>query len=743
MPGLGVGDHQVARHPVAVHRDLRLGQRARHEAVAGVGPGRARPRRTRWRSHSRATHHSGKSASSRRSSASSYGGSAAPGSLPCQTTSAAIASRISASARPVSPAACARLQRREVELVAEIVEEQKAVRRDRLRGRAARAGRPAAIRPATWTKGRTSSCGGGASMTMTLPPPCEVGAQVAAKAGIARRRPKAGDDQAARARRRAASQAAKAVFRAGSAQANRGRQQGRIHRAAAIGVRGASARASWIIDSTNRCAIASARPSGYASSPSQCRRSWRVARPHRLPPSRRLRARQRRRARPASSCATPPRCSRRRAARPASRLPIILQARELRGRPDLDAEAERRRRVPPRRGRHPLRPAELRPGRGPRARHRQRRRQPRRQRLHRAGAAAAGRALRGLLPQPDLSLRPHRRRRQGDAIEFIDDQRAVAIDATYSSCSPRRPRDPAWILKAGRIEIDNETNDGVAHDAVLRFYGVPILASPVLSFPLNDERRSGLLPPTFGLDSRSGFQVAVPVLLEHRAQSRRDLHAVESTRRGPALDDRVPLSRSRATAGEAELKPAAERPRRRRPFAPCAPLPPRRAPARRRVRRRRAVLRVSDDDYWKDFPGDRRRRRRACCSPTCSCTRPFGDWSTYARVQRWQVLQTVDPTTRIDPPPYERLPQIGTRYAATWRGGFERRLRGRVQPLRQSRRPLPRAAPDRRSRSHALGSISRPFDTPGWNFVPKVSFNAASLLARPASGRRQRAAPRA
>ena len=35
-------------------------------------------------------------------------------------------------------------------------------------------------------------------------------------------------------------------------------------------------------------------------------------------------------------------------------------------------------------------------------------------------------------------------------IEFIDEQRAVAIDATYSSCSPDDP-EPPWILQAGRI----------------------------------------------------------------------------------------------------------------------------------------------------------------------------------------------------------------------------------------------------------------------------------------------------
>ena len=88
-------------------------------------------------------------------------------------------------------------------------------------------------------------------------------------------------------------------------------------------------------------------------------------------------------------------------------------------------------------------------------------------------------------------------------IEFIDDQRAAATDATYSSCTVDDDRgEPAWILKADELRIDHEANEGVAHGAVLRFYGVPILASPVLSFPLSDERKSGLLPPSFGIDSR-------------------------------------------------------------------------------------------------------------------------------------------------------------------------------------------------------------------------------------------------
>src|SRR4030095_8003722 len=39
------------------------------------------------------------------------------------------------------------------------------------------------------------------------------------------------------------------------------------------------------------------------------------------------------------------------------------------------------------------------------------------------------------------------------------------------------------------------------------------------------------------------------------------------------------------------------------------------------------------------------------------------------------------------------------------------------------------------TRVHALGSLSRPFVTPGWSLVPKVSFNAASYaLDEPTAG---------
>jgi len=404
------------------------------------------------------------------------------------------------------------------------------------------------------------------------------------------------------------------------------------------------------------------------------------------------------------------------------KLPIILQAREVRGRPDLDAEAVGD--VEFRRGAVVIRSDRLTYDQA--------------EDLARATGNVVVSREGNVFFGPELQLKVERfegffrtptyRFARTDAggkatlIEFIDDQRAVAIDATYSSCSPDDP-DPPWILKAGRIETDNETSTGIARDAVLRFYGVPILASPVLSFPLNDERRSGFLPPAFGLDSRSGFQVAVPYYWNIAPNRDATFTFVESTKRGPAVDAEFRYLQP-SYSGEAELRllpnDRAYDNRSRHAFRLLHEgLLPGDIFAQARV------LRVSDDDYWKDFPGDRRSPTPRLLQSDLQLYRPFGDWSTYARVQRWQVLQTTDPTTRIDPPPYDRMPQVGARYAAPWFGGIDVAFEGEFNRFANpyDHYLAPRQTGDR---FHALGSVSRPFYSPGWNFVPKVSFNAAS-----------------
>ncbi|WP_322045706.1 LPS-assembly protein LptD [Paraburkholderia sp. J67] len=97
----------------------------------------------------------------------------------------------------------------------------------------------------------------------------------------------------------------------------------------------------------------------------------------------------------------------------------------------------------------------------------------------------------------------------GTRADLIDNENAVIHDGTYSTC--QCSGEPAWYLRASQFDMDSGSSTGVARNAVLFFQGFPLFASPWLSFPLDDNRRTGLLPPTFSFSSTGGFDLAMPI----------------------------------------------------------------------------------------------------------------------------------------------------------------------------------------------------------------------------------------
>ncbi len=80
--------------------------------------------------------------------------------------------------------------------------------------------------------------------------------------------------------------------------------------------------------------------------------------------------------------------------------------------------------------------------------------------------------------------------------------------ASYTTCDPG---DLGWELRARRVTLDHAEAVGVARDVTLRFQNVPFLYLPYINFPLNDERKSGLLPPTLGYSDETGVDIGQPV----------------------------------------------------------------------------------------------------------------------------------------------------------------------------------------------------------------------------------------
>ncbi len=87
----------------------------------------------------------------------------------------------------------------------------------------------------------------------------------------------------------------------------------------------------------------------------------------------------------------------------------------------------------------------------------------------------------------------------------------VALDhVRYTSC-PVGNED--WSLSAAQISLDTKLQEGVAHHVTMRFKDVPVFYTPYISFPLGDERKSGVLFPSLGHSGSNGFELEVPYYL--------------------------------------------------------------------------------------------------------------------------------------------------------------------------------------------------------------------------------------
>lgn len=97
---------------------------------------------------------------------------------------------------------------------------------------------------------------------------------------------------------------------------------------------------------------------------------------------------------------------------------------------------------------------------------------------------------------------------QAERIEFQGENHYRLFNATYSTCEASPPD---WYAQASdlRLDYDNERAEGDSARVV--FKGVPIIALPWLDFSLNNKRKSGLLAPTIGSSSRTGFDYTQPI----------------------------------------------------------------------------------------------------------------------------------------------------------------------------------------------------------------------------------------
>jgi LPS-assembly protein len=113
----------------------------------------------------------------------------------------------------------------------------------------------------------------------------------------------------------------------------------------------------------------------------------------------------------------------------------------------------------------------------------------------------------GNFNQAEFQLMDRNGRGFAKDIDIRPDGLVALAGVRYTSC-PEGNDD--WLLKASSIDLDTKKQVGVGHNVTMRFKDVPIFYTPYISFPLGEERKSGVLFPSFGHSSNNGYELAVP-----------------------------------------------------------------------------------------------------------------------------------------------------------------------------------------------------------------------------------------
>ncbi len=312
---------------------------------------------------------------------------------------------------------------------------------------------------------------------------------------------------------------------------------------------------------------------------------------------------------------------------------------------------------------------------------------------------------------------------EADRIDFIDDKRAIVRNASYTTCQ-RRPGPswmPDWILRASSIRFDTEEDVGQAEGALLSFKGVPVLPIPSFSFPLSDERKSGVLPPTIGLDNVNGVELTLPYYWNIAPNRDATFYPALMSKRGVDLGGEFRyLERAYAGQLRADYMPGDRlRERDRWGFAAThSGTLDSGIGAIGALGINVNLNRVSDDNYWRDFTRSSASLTQRLLPNDVLLSWARGHFSSTLRTLKWQTLQDV---TAPITPPYDRLPQLAARYARFAVGGFDFSLDGDYTQFEAERRLTgqPNA-----QRSFALAQLSRPWLTPGWFITPKLQLHA-------------------
>src|SRR5689334_4069347 len=139
----------------------------------------------------------------------------------------------------------------------------------------------------------------------------------------------------------------------------------------------------------------------------------------------------------------------------------------------------------------------------------------------------------GAIDHPSFYLQRERPARgTAERIEFRGKNQYRLFDASFTTCKPGQDD---WFLKASRLDLDYDRDEGYAESPRLRFLDHTIFAFPFASFPLENSRKSGFLTPYYATTSQRGFEFGVPYYWNIAPERDATLTPVYMAKRGAQL----------------------------------------------------------------------------------------------------------------------------------------------------------------------------------------------------------------
>ncbi|MFZ6872389.1 LPS-assembly protein LptD [Undibacterium sp. Di27W] len=255
----------------------------------------------------------------------------------------------------------------------------------------------------------------------------------------------------------------------------------------------------------------------------------------------------------------------------------------------------------------------------------------------------------GFVSNPVYKLLRNNAQGHAARIDFQDEERSLITRGTYSTCEGLNPD---WYLESDTLNLDTGLDRGTAGKSVIYFKGVPILATPSLTFPLSGARHSGILPPTLGASSKGGPEIMVPYYFNIAPNRDLTVYPKLIARRGLqlGLEGRyLGETYSGETSVEGLLNDRVTNTNR---YAVASIHQQQLLP---QMVLSWNINSASDDDYPADFSRTITKTAQRLLLREANLTYFGSFWNVNLRTSNYQVLQ--DPVSHIDRP-YDRLPQL-------------------------------------------------------------------------------------